>query len=124
VNTACPFVFKSTIELVYSNTCSALQQQPTDSRPFMGPNLYVCPGGGFTSYHTDGRGTVNSGHVCLSGHNEVVVLHRLSASQREDVMEVLGGNGFSLIRDPHGQDQEGHAEWATKGLIEQLERTK
>ena len=66
-----------------------------NGRPFMGPNLYmtrksilvnvVCiclslmvnnillckAGGSFTAVHQDGFGTVDSGHLCLSGFNEV-----------------------------------------------------
>lgn len=65
----------------------------------MGPNLYVTPPGSFTRFHQDGKhriccvlhnrihlkfnfciagyGTVDSGHLCLSGYNEVVMLRRL-----------------------------------------------
>ena len=38
-----------------------------NGRPSMGPNLYVTPPASFTAFHQDGHGTVDSGHVCLSG---------------------------------------------------------
>ena len=54
------------------------QQWVTDSaRPDMGPNLYITPPGGRTWFHEDGHGTVDSGHQCLTGHNEVIMLRRV-----------------------------------------------
>ena len=43
----------------------------------MGPNMYITPPGSFTRFHQDGYGTVDSGHMCLSGYNEVVIFRRL-----------------------------------------------
>ena len=43
----------------------------------MGPNLYITPARAFTHLHQDGHGTVDSGHQCLTGYNEVVMLRRL-----------------------------------------------
>ncbi len=43
----------------------------------MGPNMYLTPPGAFTSFHQDGHGTVDSGHTCIAGYNEVVMLRRL-----------------------------------------------
>jgi len=40
----------------------------------MGPNLYITPPASFTHFHQDGHGTVDSGHLCLAGFNEVVML--------------------------------------------------
>ena len=51
-----------------------LRFQPLKGHPFMGPNLYVTPPGSFTHFHQDGHGTVDSGHQCLRGRNEVVML--------------------------------------------------
>ena len=50
---------------------------PKASQPFMGPNLYITPARAFTHLHQDGHGTVDSGHQCLTGYNEVVMLRRL-----------------------------------------------
>lgn len=44
----------------------------------MGPNLYITPPGGRTWFHEDGHGTVDSGHQCLTGHNEVIMLRRVT----------------------------------------------
>jgi hypothetical protein len=37
-------------------------------------SLPATTGGAYTSVHQDGHGTVDSGHTCLKGHNEVVLL--------------------------------------------------
>jgi len=50
---------------------------PPRGTPFMGPNLYVTPPGSFTHFHQDGHGTVDSGHQCLRGANEVKLRLRL-----------------------------------------------
>jgi len=42
----------------------------------MGPNYYLNPPGGFTQFHQDRQGTVDSGYLCLEDYNEVVMLHR------------------------------------------------
>jgi hypothetical protein len=48
-----------------------MKDLPGQMQPFMGPNLYVTPGNTFTTLHQDGLGTVDSGHSCLYGTNEV-----------------------------------------------------
>jgi hypothetical protein len=40
-------------------------------------SLHACLGGGYTQFHQDGHGTVDSGHSNLSGFNEVIMLRRL-----------------------------------------------
>lgn len=50
---------------------------PEESRTYVGPNAYLTPGGGFTQLHMDGHGTVDSGHTCINGFNEVIMLRRL-----------------------------------------------
>jgi hypothetical protein len=37
-------------------------------------SLPATTGGAYTSVHQDGHGTVDSGHTCLKGNNEVVLL--------------------------------------------------
>ena len=61
-------------------------------RPFMGPNLYVTPPGSSTWFHEDGRGTVDSGHQCLTGYNEVVMLPRLSEEKKVAALKILRVN--------------------------------
>jgi hypothetical protein len=58
-------------------------------RPFMGPNLYITPPGGFTHFHQDGHGTVDSGHFCMSGYNEVVILRRLTERHKKHALWIL-----------------------------------
>lgn len=60
-------------------------------RPFMGPNLYVTPPSAFTHLHQDGLGTVDSGHLCLSGCNEVVMLRRLTEQRKCHAIQLLTG---------------------------------
>jgi hypothetical protein len=79
-------------------------------RPFMGPNLYITPPASFTHFHQDGFGTVDSGHVCLQGYNEVVMLRRLPVDHRENAMNILTRKSSEhcpfdgLYKQPHGQD--------------------
>ena len=63
-----------------------------DGRPFMGPNLYQTPPGGFTQFHQDGHGTVDSGHLCLEGYNEVVMLRRMDEVHKEHALHFLKCN--------------------------------
>lgn len=76
-------------------------------RPFMGPNLYITPPGSFTNFHQDGHGTVDSGHQCLSGYNEVVMLRRLTETHKRNAITILnGGDSFyhdSLYGLPHAE---------------------
>mmetsp|Transcript_27524 Transcript_27524/g.40496 ORF Transcript_27524/g.40496 Transcript_27524/m.40496 type:complete len:1131 (-) Transcript_27524:848-4240(-) len=62
-------------------------------RPFMGPNIYLTPPGSFTHFHQDGHGTVDSGHQCLSGYNEVVMLRRLTERHKQHALQLLRGEG-------------------------------
>ena len=79
-----------------------------DARPFMGPNLYVTPPASFTHFHQDGHGTVDSGHLCISGFNEVVMLRRLTERHKKHALWILSGKkpgGFhfdGLYSMPHG----------------------
>lgn len=68
-------------------------------RPEMGPNLYVTPPGSFTHFHQDGHGTVDSGHMCLSGYNEVVILRRLPLARKKHAIQLLT-HGSSSLFDP------------------------
>ena len=66
----------------------------------MGPNIYVTPGG-FTSFHQDGHGTVDSGHSCLAGYNEVVMLRRLPDEHKRNAMDYLPEGHDALYEKPH-----------------------
>jgi hypothetical protein len=58
----------------------------------MGPNLYLTPPGSFTHFHQDGHGTVDSGHFCIRGYNEVVMLRRMSERHMENALHFLKCN--------------------------------
>ena len=64
----------------------------TNGRPSMGPNFYVTPPASFTAFHQDGHGTVDSGHVCLSGYNEVIMLRRMPEENKLHAMSILNGD--------------------------------
>jgi hypothetical protein len=76
----------------------------SNGRPFMGPNLYVTPPGTFTHFHQDGHGTVDSGHFCVSGNNEVVMLRRLTERHKNHALSLLRANANynALYELPHG----------------------
>jgi len=55
----------------------------------MGPNLYISPPASYTHFHQDGHGTVDSGHACLAGYNEVVMLRRMSEHRKKHALHLL-----------------------------------
>lgn len=78
-----------------------------NGRPFMGPNAYCTPPESFTQVHQDGHGTVDSGHLCLSGYNEVVMLRRMPERHKIHALSLLRGEGRQgaeydgLYSEPH-----------------------
>lgn len=58
----------------------------------MGPNLYLTPPGSYTHFHQDGHGTVDSGHLCLRGYNEVVMLRRMDEIHKQHALHLLTGS--------------------------------
>ena len=68
-----------------------LRQMNRASRPDMGPYLYATPPGSFTHFHQDGHGTVDSGHLCIHGHNEVIVLRRVPECHKRNALGILLG---------------------------------
>ena len=70
-----------------------------EARPFMGPNLYLTPPASFTQFHQDGHGTVDSGHMCLSGYNEVVMLRRLTEAHKRHALFLLNGGKLNKAFD-------------------------
>ena len=87
-------------------------------------------GGGYTSLHQDGHGTVDSGHTVLKGNNEVFILPRIAKKHEKQVLDVLlGGQGDpksedgikAIYRLPH--DEEGIIKtftWPTMQMIQKL----
>ncbi|CAM9360246.1 unnamed protein product [Ascophyllum nodosum] len=73
------------------STC-AMQYMPRESRPFLGPNLYITPPGSWTHFHQDGNGTVDSGHQCLAGRNRVIMLRRLDEDNKRRALRILAGD--------------------------------
>ena len=77
-------------------------------------------GGGGTTWHADGDGTVDSEHTNLHGYNEVVILRRLREDYRKDAMEIC--DSLSLTTLPHNRDEE--SKWPTNSVIEKLKERK
>jgi len=86
----------------------------------MGPNLYMTPGGSFTAVHQDGFGTVDSGHLCLSGFNEVVMLRRMPENHKGNALRLLyGETSYDPLHElPHGDLLGTKPKWPTKLGIE------
>lgn len=68
----------------------------------MGPNLYISPPEGFTHFHQDGHGTVDSGHQCLTGFNEVILLRRLTEARKSHALLLLQGNTVTAYNALYG----------------------
>jgi hypothetical protein len=69
--------------------CSSCIQVADHGKPDMGPNLYVSATGGFTAFHRDGFGGVDSWHYCHQGYNEVVILRRMTEGHNVNALRVL-----------------------------------
>ena len=102
------------------------------ARPFMGPNLYITPPCSFTQFHQDGYGTVDSGHLCLSGCNEVVMLRRLPESHKKNVLRLLHNNHETIGKSsydplyglPHGDGYTNKTKWPSLSVIEKWRSMK
>lgn len=137
-------------------TLLSLEQVPKSSRTFVGPNLYLTPGelwfcfvhflpyahltvfvrvlgGGYTQIHQDGHGTIDSGHTCISGYNEVLILRRLPEQHklracsmipsRQDVSAVRQAKNM-LYRLPHDDKREDKPSWPTIEIIDEMNKMK
>ncbi len=99
-----------------------------DARPFMGPNLYVTPPASFTHFHQDGHGTVDSGHLCISGFNEVVMLRRLTERHKKHALWILSGKkegGYhfdGLYSMPHGDGLGEKPSWPNIDMIDECKK--
>lgn len=84
----------------------------------MGPNLYITPPGSFTDFHQDGHGTVDSGHQCLAGYNEVIMLRRMTEAHKQKAIYILKGKDplyyDALYGLPHS---EGAVSFCSKSLV-------
>jgi hypothetical protein len=93
----------------------------------MGPNLYITPPGSFTHFHQDGHGTVDSGHYCIQGYNEVVMLRRLPEAHQKNALNILSDNNVdnqneydALYGLPHGDGMGHKPSWPSTSSIARL----
>jgi len=104
----------------------------SNGRPFMGPNMYITPPGSFTHFHQDGHGTVDSGHVCLSGYNEVVMLRRLPERHKRHALRFLTGSYKNprehtfeaLYNLPHGDGLGDKPRWPDNEALQKCNEMK
>jgi hypothetical protein len=98
------------------------------ARPLMGPNLYVTPPASFTYFHQDGHGTVDSGHLCIQGYNEVIILRRVTERHKKHALWILSGSKNDgsyfdgLYSEPHGDNLGKKPKWATNEMIDECKR--
>jgi len=73
---------------IYPHTQHNLQISAPSRLP-LGPHLFIASQGCYTHLHQDGFGTVDSGHLNLQGYNEVLLLRRLTHSQKQSACSLL-----------------------------------
>jgi hypothetical protein len=103
-----------------------------NGRPFMGPNVYITPPASFTHFHQDGHGTVDSGHFCLSGYNEVVMVRRLPERHKRNALRLLTGayrkkserTFEALYNLPHTDGLGEKPQWPDNEAIENCNKLK
>jgi hypothetical protein len=94
---------------------------PKPSRSIMLPLMYLGPPSVSTSLHEDGYGTVDSGHLCLQGWNEVCILPRLEApGQKAAALEILRATGCTE-EEPNAENAQ-TIPWPKKEMIDTLMR--
>jgi hypothetical protein len=124
--------FELTSVLPGGSNCLMNSVAPT-ARPFMGPNLYITPPSSFTHFHQDGHGTVDSGHLCIHGYNEVVMLRRLTERHKKHALWILSGKLTSesesttrffdgLYSEPHSDELGEKPKWATTEMIDECKK--
>jgi hypothetical protein len=105
----------------------------SSARPFMGPNMYITPPAAFTHFHQDGHGTVDSGHLCIHGYNEIIMLRRLTERHKKHALWILSGKPTDasdanpsyfdgLYSEPHGDNLGAKPKWASTEMIEECKR--
>jgi len=82
-----------------------------NGRPFMGPSIYMTPPSSFTELQQDGHGTVDSGHYCCRGYNEIIMLRRLPERHKHNALNLLHSSS-----SPH--DVNTLLRWPTNKAIE------
>jgi hypothetical protein len=111
-----------------------MKDLPSQMQPFMGPNLYVTPGNTYTSLHQDGLGTVDSGHSCLFGTNEVLMLRRMPEIHKRKLCAMVpsitkGVSAIDLSENtmyglPHEDGRVDKQKWPTSQLVDQWRNMK
>jgi hypothetical protein len=94
-------------------------QIPSDCRSDYGPNLHMTPRGNFTQLHQDGNGTVDSGHCCHKGFNEVIMLKRGSEQQMKNMEAILAPTKECDGTHAHGDGKK--PSWPAMKQVEQCE---
>lgn len=93
-------------------------------------STFCSTGGGFTTIHQDGNGTVDSGHTNLQGYNEIVMLRRLPEKYKIHACSQLTRKGQSgsdvLYTLPHAPLEGGvkKLQWPTFATIKKWEDSK
>lgn len=89
--------------------------------------MYMSPPGGFTHLHQDGHGSVDSGHLCIDGYNEVLIMRRLPERHKINAVEIMnrtvGGKFSPLYNLPH-DDKNEKPPWMTMQTIYEWEEMK
>ena len=77
--------------------------------------------------HLDGHGSVDSGHVCGSGYNEVLLMRRLTERHKVNATTILnetvGGKYAPLYNLPH-DDENDKPGWMNSDTIKEWEMMK
>jgi hypothetical protein len=76
-----------------------------EARPYMGPDIFLGVPGAYTRFHVDGAGTVDSGHWCISGFNEVIMFRKLPEKKQADLLRFLGVVSPAANMKPHDWDE-------------------
>ena len=89
----------------------------------LGPNAYLTGSGGpFTSLHQDGSGFVDSVHIDVSGHNEVLICDPCDEEGFKKAMRIIWGKDSTEgveDSDPH-ERRNSTCHWPTKEVIKEL----
>lgn len=86
--------------------------------------MYITPPAAFTHFHQDGFGTVDSGHLCLTGYNEVVMLRRLPEEHKRNAANILKSADLrdALYDEPHSDGEK--PSWPDHDMIEECRNMK
>ena len=78
--------------------------------------------GSFTSFHQDGSGLVDSGHLVVSGNNDVVICRPCTDEEYPDAMKIIWGKDyFPGLEDMNPHNRIGRTcHWPTREIITEL----